>query len=225
MEDLRAKQLWLVVYSTHFAVLAWPCLLWQPQADVSFISVAGFGKGKLAWLVVKDYKDWQVLPCVPTGPLACHFELGHRRDKARIWLKWSGVPQDVLVYAAQQGFRGVESVWLDRLIQFLGAAPSKGEKANTVLAKVELLVRHLLPKAGNQEIGGCLLQRSAGAQVESLAENFLAATDAAEGLLDADDKMEAKEVTEGHAESKSKRRRCRSTWRSAGLWQAKRQLG
>jgi hypothetical protein len=217
VEESASQRLWLVVYSTHFALLAWPCVLWQPQPDVSFISVAGFGKGQLTWLVVQDYKDWVVLPCVPIGPLSCHFEVGRVRQKVGMWLMWTGVRQDVLVYAAEQGFKGVDSVWLDRLIQFVGATPPKGERANTVLAKVELLVRHLLPKAGNVEIGKCLLQRTAGLQVESFAENFLAATDAADGLLDADDKQEAKEVTEGHADSKSKEKALKEYLAKRGL--------
>ena len=136
-----------------------------------------------------DFGHWQAYDSWAMGPLEASRALPKDDPHKHEVVLRAGTGVPVLEVVASKGFRGIGDRWLEGLLTNLQVPVGEGgPKPTTVLGKVELLLRHLFPKAKDDAIMEMLSKRvpSSGA-AHGMGEMY-AHGSAGEGVMEPEDK-------------------------------------
>lgn len=145
----------------------------------------------MQWLQVSDYSTWEAYPLTIAPPVA---SFGRQTLPQGIGLESSLKPSPVLHRAAMKAFANLTDVFLQKLIkelQLLKGVPI-ADRPKTTIARVVLLVRHVLPDASPELVWHILQERlpKHGSRAR-VCENL----DVCDGVLDPSDLQLVKDHT------------------------------
>lgn len=197
----REEMPWLALSVTAFGILCWPCEFVDSEAECTIIRpLLDQSQCVPEWRVILHFDDFIVYrfdQCTP-------FVLKHKHqceasvDTLGIELTTDGAPIPMLHFAATEGFRGIPEPILDRLMRHLGLTLSRGSSTNrSVLAKVEALIRHIIPDIGDKDLETYMKRRCPDKQSnEVLLNNLLSNSKCTDELLESTDNKEARQLRE-----------------------------
>lgn len=140
-----SAEYFLVLHTTRWAVMLWPCTSEPQGAELTFEIACG-PQSDIVWKTVSDIDVWEVAPVELASPLIMSSRHKVKSPLDIMHVRLAGPFQSVLVASAMTGFRDVSDFFLERLLTYLAVPPIQGqEPPTTVLARVERLLLHLVP--------------------------------------------------------------------------------
>lgn len=197
IRNRNAEHPFLVLAVNQFGFLGWPCTIGDGEYEWQ---VFDFGldhsAGQAAWHAVDDFEQWLVYKVELRGPWACVCKLGMPLAVPTLNLISTSPSVPMLEAACHFGFKGVSEKYLDKLIADLGIILERKGSVKSVLAKVELLIRRIVPGLSDEGVHRCLLWRckSASTAAEKLLAKFLENASVGPELLEGNDDKDLKQV-------------------------------
>lgn len=199
IEEGVTGKLFFVLSSDQFSVFVWPlrvCVVGHKR----FAAMDTGPESKYGFVhpMTLDVAPWLVWPYQVSSPLQNFVDLGYNSDISGISFALADTPEDVMSAAAKKGFRGLTQDWLELAAKNLGYPWDKTRAGSCFLARVQELIRAVLPHDSDEAIYKYMQQR------EPISMNsFLhhkSNLEGVEGCLDDDDRLECRqELEEGVA--------------------------
>lgn len=145
--------------SSPYGLWLWPCER-RTTDFMATIVVSTSPTSAPLFKPVFDFKDWQVIGVKPSTPLSIRHGGSRAGVSDCIHMRVVGSPEDVLVYAAEHAFGDATDHWLGALMNYLGLRCDSGSNEWTLMAKIDTLVRHLLPGISDDEVAAILAMRA-----------------------------------------------------------------
>lgn len=150
---------YVVLDSSPYGLWLWPCER-RTTDFMATIVVSTSPTSAPLFKPVFDFKDWQVTGVKPSTPLSIRHGGSRAGVSDCIHMRVVGSPEDVLVYAAEHAFGDATDHWLGALMNYLGLRCDSGSNEWTLMAKIDTLVRHLLPGISDDEVAAILAMRA-----------------------------------------------------------------